>query len=139
MLVINNRYQIPEGELSFSFARSGGPGGQNVNKVSSKAILRWAFEGSTCLPEEAKLRLRGLQRNRITVDGDLIIISQTYRDQDRNKQDCLTRLREMILQALVVPKPRKKTMPSPSAEARRLQAKKHRAFTKQFRTFRGED
>jgi ribosome-associated protein len=133
MLVINERFTIPESELTFTFARSGGPGGQNVNKVSSKAVLRWNLAANTSLPEEAKVRLRGLERRRVTTEGELLVVSQAYRDQERNKQDCLDRLREMVLRALVVPKARKATKPTRASKRRRVEAKRRRSETKQQR------
>jgi ribosome-associated protein len=139
MLVINERYTIPEAELSFSFARSGGPGGQNVNKVSSKALLRWSLGSNAELPEEVKTRLRGLERRRITNEGDLIITSQTYRDQARNMQDCLDRLREIVLRALHVPRPRKPTRPTRGSKKRRLAEKRHRSGVKEGRRDVGEE
>ncbi len=133
MLIINERFVLLDEELSFSYARSGGPGGQNVNKVSSKAILRWHLSANSTLPPEVLLRLRGLQRNRLTKEGDLLIVSQTYRDQERNRRDCLDRLRAIILQALMVPKPRKPTRPTSGSQQRRLEAKRHRSEIKRHR------
>jgi ribosome-associated protein len=133
MLTINERFTIPESELTFTFARSGGPGGQNVNKVSSKALLRWNLAANTTLPEEVKTRLRGLERRRVTTEGELLVVSQAYRDQDRNKQDCLDRLREMVLRALVVPKARKATKPTRASKRRRVEAKRRRSETKRQR------
>src|SRR5947209_9626571 len=98
MLEINDRLMIPDGELQWSFVRSGGPGGQNVNKVASKAVLRWDLAGSPSVPGEVKVRLRTLQRRRVTNEGELVLSSQRYRDQDRNREDCLEKLREMIVQ-----------------------------------------
>ncbi|MFO0879992.1 MAG: alternative ribosome rescue aminoacyl-tRNA hydrolase ArfB [Gemmataceae bacterium] len=139
MLVVNERITIPESELTFSFARSGGPGGQNVNKVSSKAILRWTFASSETLPEEVKTRLRGLERRRITNEGDLLVVSQSYRDQERNKQDCLDRLAEMIRRALIVPRARKATRPTHGSKLRRIAAKRQRSQTKESRRLPGDD
>jgi len=133
MLWINNAIQIPDEELEFSFARSGGPGGQNVNKVASKAILHWHMAGNTSVPEPIKERLRALNRRRITADDEFVLQSQKYRDQDRNRQDCLEKLREFILQAVAVPKPRKVSRPTRGSRERRLQAKKHQAARKSTR------
>ncbi|MFO0926325.1 MAG: alternative ribosome rescue aminoacyl-tRNA hydrolase ArfB [Gemmataceae bacterium] len=130
MLAINETLSIPDEELEWSYARSGGPGGQNVNKVASKAVLRWRLAGSTVLPEEAKRRLVGQQRRRITVEGDLVLTSQRYRDQERNRQDCEDKLREMVLQALEAPKPRRATRPTRGSKVRRLEAKRRRSETK---------
>ena len=87
MLHVTHRLQIPESEFAWSFVRASGPGGQNVNKVASKAVLRWDVAHSPSLPEEVKARLRTLQRRRITGEGELVLSSQRYRDQDRNRQD----------------------------------------------------
>jgi len=110
---------VPDEELHFSFARSGGPGGQNVNKVASKAVLHWNFAGNTSLPPEVKERLRHQQANRITIEGELVIQSQRFRDQAKNVEDCLAKLREMVLHALHVPRPRKATKPSRASRERR--------------------
>lgn len=133
MLVVNDCLSIPDSELEFSFARSGGPGGQNVNKVSSKAILRWKLASSQVLSPQVKQRLLGLERNRITMEGDLLLTAQEFRDQERNKQACLARLRQIVLRALHVPKPRKATKPTVSSRLRRLAEKKHRQQIKQRR------
>jgi ribosome-associated protein len=133
MLEINERIMIPDTELSWSFVRSGGPGGQNVNKVASKAVLRWSLESNTSLPEEVKLRLCGQQRRRITTEGEMVLTSQRYRDQDRNRQDCLEKLRDFVLAALEAPRPRKATRPSRGSKLRRLGDKRRRSVTKSGR------
>lgn len=133
MFEINDQLRIPDEELQFSFARSGGPGGQNVNKVASKAILHWNVDANTTLPAEVMARLRTLQRNRITVDGELVIQAQNFRDQERNKLECLDRLREFILAAAVVPKKRKASKPTRGSKERRLTAKKKRSSVKSGR------
>ena len=130
MLDINDRIHIPEDEFSWSYVRSGGPGGQNVNKVASKAVLRWNVLASPSLPPDVKARLQQQQRHRITGDGDLLLSSQRYRDQERNRLDCLDKLRAFVLQATAVPKVRKKTKASRASKERRLAAKKHRASIK---------
>lgn len=133
MLHVNQSIQIPDSELEFTFARSSGPGGQNVNKVNSKAILRWNVQHSPSLP--APVRDRFLQRHgaRITQDGDLILQSQKYRDQPRNTEDCLNRLREMLLEAARPPVKRRPTRPSRGSKERRLQDKKARSTRKKNR------
>jgi ribosome-associated protein len=130
MLDINDNIHIPEDEFSWSYVRSGGPGGQNVNKVASKAVLRWNVLASPSLPPDVKARLQQQQRHRITGDGDLLLSSQRYRDQERNRLDCLDKLRAFVLQATAVPKVRKKTKASRASKERRLAAKKHRASIK---------
>ena len=89
MVEVNEQIRIPESELEWSFVRSGGPGGQNVNKVASKAVLRWDLAGSPSVPEDVKSRLRAQERKRINADGVLIVSSQRFRDQERNRADCL--------------------------------------------------
>jgi ribosome-associated protein len=133
MLVIDDRLQIPLAEFAWTYVRSGGPGGQNVNKVASKAVLRWPLETSPSLPPEVKMRLRTLQRRRITGEGDLVLSSQRYRDQERNRQDCLDKLREMILAAATVPRPRRPSKPTRGSRERRLADKRHRANTRSAR------
>src|SRR5262249_37538140 len=102
---MDSRIDLPHHELRWSFARSGGPGGQNVNKVASKAELRWDVVNSPSLPAEVKSRLLALFGSRITVGGELIVISQRYRDQGRNREDCLEKLRAMVRQAATPPRP----------------------------------
>ena len=133
MLIVNEHIRIAEEELHWSFVRSGGPGGQNVNKVASKAVLRWDLAGSPGVPEAVKSRLRTLQRRRITQDGELLITSQRWRDQDRNRQDCLEKLRDMLLEAATVPRPRKVTKATRGSRERRLANKRHRSSAKQLR------
>jgi ribosome-associated protein len=130
---------IADDELTWTFARSGGPGGQNVNKVASKAVLRWNLAGSRSAPEEVKARLRTLQRRRLTTEGELVLSSQRFRDQERNRADCLEKLRQLLIEAQARPKPRKATRPSRSAQERRLIAKRRRAVRKAQRRQPAED
>ena len=139
MIPINDTIYLDDGELSWTFARAGGPGGQNVNKVASKAVLRWDLAANTTLPADVKQRLRQQQKRYLTTTGELVISSQAYRDQDRNRQDCLDKLRQAILRALVRPKTRKATRPTRASHARRLQAKRHRAAAKSRRQRPAED
>ena len=139
MFIVNEQIQIPETEFAWTFARSGGPGGQNVNKVASKALLRFDLARTTAVPEEVKIRLALQQKRYFTVEGELVIMSQKYRDQDRNRDDCLEKLRAIILQALFVPKARKATKPSRSSKRRRLETKRQRGETKRGRQKPSED
>lgn len=132
-MVVNESITIPDDEFDWSYARSGGPGGQNVNKVSSKAILRWPVRASPSLPPHVKDRLMALNRRRITNDGDLVLSSQRYRDQDRNRQDCLEKLAGLVREAATLPKPRRATRPTRGSHRRRLASKRHRSDLKASR------
>jgi ribosome-associated protein len=133
MLEISARITIPDEELHFTFSRSSGPGGQNVNKVNSKATLHWKPGLSLALPEEVRARFLTAYANRLTNEGDVVITSQLYRDQPKNIDDCLAKLRAMILQILVPPKKRRPTKPSKGSKLRRLDAKKRRSEVKEGR------
>jgi ribosome-associated protein len=139
MLKVNDSLQIPEDELHWSFARASGPGGQNVNKVASKAVLRWNLARSRSLPDAVRYRLYSQQRRRITGDGDLIVNSQRFRDQERNRRDCLEKLRALVKQAALPPRPRKGTKPTRASQEARLQQKRRRSGTKAARRFSVEE
>jgi ribosome-associated protein len=132
MLIVNERIQIPDEEFDWSYARSGGPGGQNVNKVSSKAVLRWKTS-SPSVPNDVRARFLQKFANRVTTEGDLVMSSERYRDQERNRQDCLEKLTAMLLEVAVAPKPRRITRPSKASKARRVEAKRRTAKTKATR------
>jgi ribosome-associated protein len=130
MLQVNEQIQIPEDEFTWSYVRSGGPGGQNVNKVASKAVLRWPVAVSPALPEDVRARFLAQQRSRITTEGELVLTSQRYRDQERNREDCLEKLQAMLLRAARPPQVRRPSKPSRGSKERRLAAKKRRATLK---------
>ncbi len=123
MLEINTAIKIPLDEIEFTYARSSGPGGQNVNKVNSKAVLRWSVATSPSVPDELRPRLLTRLGKRVTATGDLVIHSQRHRDQGRNAEDCLEKLRELLIAALARPKPRRQTKPSRAAVERRIKSK----------------
>jgi ribosome-associated protein len=133
MLFVTPQIQIPDGELRFSYVRASGPGGQNVNKVASKAVLRWSAATSPSLPPEVRGRFLGKYASRLTVDGDLILTGQRFRDQQRNADDCLEKLRQMLLAASRKPLARRPTKPTRGSHKRRLDAKRVRARTKRHR------
>jgi ribosome-associated protein len=133
VLAVNRRIRIPHAEFTLTFVRSSGPGGQNVNKVATKAQLRWNVSGSPSLPDSVRQRFLEKYRRRVTVDGELVMTSQRYRDQKRNADDCLEKLREMLTAVATPPKPRKKTKPSRGAIERRLREKRERGSRKQSR------
>jgi ribosome-associated protein len=136
-LVINSRVTIPAAELSIAFSRSGGPGGQNVNKVASKVDLRWTPATSAVLVEADRTHLLARLRSRLTLDGELIVTSTLTRDQIQNRADAASKLALIIRAALERPKARRPTKPSKGAKRRRVADKRHRAGIKAAR--RGED
>lgn len=133
MLVVNARMSIPLREFRFQFARSGGPGGQNVNKVNTKAELRWHVAVSPSLPEGVRARLMAQQRRRVNSLGELVVTSQRFRDAGRNVADCLEKVRAMIDAAATEPRPRRATKPTRASQRRRLQEKKQKSEKKQRR------
>jgi ribosome-associated protein len=132
-LFVNNRLTIPASQLQTSFSRSGGPGGQNVNKVSSKVTLRWHVDDQPLLAPGWRSRLWAHYGNRITREGDLVIHSDRYRDQPRNITDCRARLVEMLLSCAAPPVARKNTVPTAASQRRRVADKRKRAEKKSGR------
>jgi ribosome-associated protein len=130
---INSRVRIPTSEMQISFSKSSGPGGQNVNKVNSKALLRWNVLASPHLTEALRARFLAAYGNRLTRDGELLISSQRFRDAPRNAEDCIEKLREMLIASAKVPKTRKPTRPSRASKERRLEAKRRTSERKQSR------
>ena len=128
---------IPLAECEFSFVRSSGPGGQNVNKVNSKAVLRFPLAATASIGPELKARLLARLGSQLTVNGDLVIMSDRFRDQPRNREDCLTKLAATLAQASFVPKKRRKTKPSYSSQRRDQESKKRQSEKKRQR--RGQD
>lgn len=139
MFEVSDKIQIPEGELTFTFTRSGGPGGQNVNKVNSKAVLRFSVENSAALTYGMKQRFAHRYGNRLTSEGDLIIVSQRYRDQTKNIDDCLQKLKELLLTIAEPEVPRRATKPTRASKERRVEAKRSLSQKKTGRKMRGLD
>ncbi len=133
MLDVNDRISIPLRELEFEFSRSGGPGGQNVNKTNTRASLRWNVTATHSLPHSVKERFRKKYNRRISQKGDFVLHSQRFRDQGKNVADCLSRLREMILAVAVSPKKRVPTRPTRASKERRLGTKRRQAIQKELR------
>jgi ribosome-associated protein len=130
VLRVTDAIAIPDEELTWAYARSGGPGGQNVNKVASKAVLRWDLAGSRSVPPEVKERLRAAHPSYVTAAGEFLVASEKSRDRERNRQDCLAKLAAMVRRAATPRKPRKTTKPTRASARRRLAEKRHRAERK---------
>jgi ribosome-associated protein len=133
-LAVTAGVEIPDDELSVSFLRSSGPGGQNVNKVATAVQLRYHLEHSRVLSEAVKLRLRSLSGRRLTAAGSILIVARNHRTQERNRREAELRLAELIRRALTVPKLRKATRPTRAAHERRLERKARTQRTKGLRT-----
>jgi ribosome-associated protein len=124
---------IPDGEYTLTYVRSPGPGGQNVNKVSSACELRFHVAATSLLDEAGKQRLRSLAGRRLTLNDEIVLEAHRHRGQEANRRDAIARLEDLIIQARHVPKPRKKTRPSRAAKARRLEGKRQLKDRKRLR------
>lgn len=127
---MNDRQSLLLAESSLAFSRSSGPGGQNVNKVNSKVTLTWSPVDSKAMTEPVRARFLAKFRHRLTKDGKLLVVSQRYRDQPRNIDDCIAKLLDMIASVRTPPKVRRPTKPTRGSQERRLDAKKKRSQTK---------
>lgn len=134
MIEIAPGIAIAEDEISESFIRASGPGGQNVNKVATAVQLRFDALGSPGLPDAVKARLRGVAGSRMTQAGEIIIKAERFRTLERNRQDALERLLELIRRATVAPKPRRPTRPTLASRERRRELKSRRADVKAARS-----
>jgi len=133
MLKINDNVSIPQAEIEISAMRSQGAGGQNVNKVSTAIHIRFDVRASSALSDNDKARVLRLRDQRISKEGIIVIKSQRFRSQDKNRSDALEKLSEMIRKALVEKKPRKPTKPSKRSKEKRLDEKIKRGRLKETR------
>jgi ribosome-associated protein len=132
-LRVNTRLVLPAHELHVSFAHSGGPGGQNVNKVATKAVLRFSVRASQTLGDTRRARIMERLRSRLTKEGELVIHASRYRERARNVEDARERLATSLQAALLVAKRRIGTKPTRSSKRRRLTNKRQRSQTKNLR------
>ena len=132
-VIITPHLSIDEDEIQMQFIRASGPGGQNVNKVSTAVQLRFDVRHSPSLPEHVRLKLMDIAGQKMTKESVLIIDARRYRSQEKNRQDARERLIDLIREATVIPKKRIKTRPSFQAKKRRLETKRKRSRTKQLR------
>jgi ribosome-associated protein len=133
MIRITDRISIDEGAIEERFIRSSGPGGQNVNKLATAVQLRFDLRGSASLPADMRLRAERLAGRRLTLGGVIVITAQSHRTQERNRQDALDRLIELLRRASIAPKPRRPTRPTKGSRERRLESKKNRSTVKGLR------
>jgi ribosome-associated protein len=133
LIPVTDTILIDESELSEAFVRSSGPGGQNVNKVSSAVQLRFDVRASPSLPNDVAIRLMRLAGKRLTKDGVIVIIAQSHRQQERNRADARERLFELIREAAVRPVPRRATKVPKAQKRKRIEGKKHRSAIKSLR------
>jgi ribosome-associated protein len=139
-LIVSERVVVPDADLTFSAIRSPGPGGQNVNKVATAVQMRFDLRNTQALAAPVKQRLRARAGHRLNDDGTLLFVARAHRSQERNRADAMDRLRQLILESLEPPRPRKATRPTKASKERRLVGKAHQQRRKVLRgRVRGDD
>ena len=139
MILVTHTIALDENELEFSFVRSSGPGGQNVNKVATAVQLRFDVARSPSLPDDVRARLVARAGKKLTRDGVLLITAQRFRTQERNRADAIERLVALIQSAATPPKRRRKTKPTRASKRVRVEQKRRRSATKRLRGHPAED
>jgi ribosome-associated protein len=139
MLIITPEISIEDKDITFGFIRASGPGGQNINKVSTAVQLRFDLRQTSSMPEDVKKRLATLAGKRLSDNGEIIIEAKRFRTQSKNREDAIKRLLSLITKAAEKPKLRKKTKPSISASAVRVAKKKKRGAEKKIRSYNPDD
>jgi ribosome-associated protein len=132
-LTVSSRLTIPANALEVQYARSGGPGGQNVNKLNTKVTLRWNLRDNPQIPQPWKRRVLSKHANRVNNDGEIVLHSERHRVQKRNLEDCRQKLKQMLLECQHPPTPRKRTKPTLASKRRRLEAKRRQSDKKRLR------
>jgi ribosome-associated protein len=139
-LIVTASLVVPDADLTFSAIRSPGPGGQNVNKVATAVQMRFDLQNSEALNAAVKQRIRARAGHRLNEDGTLLFVARAHRSQERNRADAMERLRQLILESLEPPRPRKATRPTRASKERRLVGKAHQQRRKVLRgRVRGDD
>jgi ribosome-associated protein len=139
-LIVTASLLVPDADLTFSAIRSPGPGGQNVNKVATAVQMRFDLHNTQALNEAVKQRIRARAGHRLNEDGTLLFVARAHRSQERNRADAMERLRQLILDSLEPPRPRKATRPTRASKERRLVGKAHQQRRKVLRgPVRGDD